>query len=192
MRVLLVTSCLWPGLPRLWLRGEWSALAAAIAFGAALNLVLVSSFVWPELLPSSLVVVGWLLVSGACCLSAIRSYRVLPVLLHTTRVDDRGLFLRAQGEYLQGHWFEAETTLQQLLRHAPRDAEAQLLLATLYRHTGRAADAQERLRRLELLDGAQRWEWEIARERQLIATASARDDGGNSQTERTGTNEATN
>ena len=60
MRALLVVSCLWPGLPRLWLRGDWLSLGAAVAFGAALNLVLVSSFVWPELLPTSLVILGWL------------------------------------------------------------------------------------------------------------------------------------
>ena len=138
----LVATCFWPGLPRLWCRGEWSSLAAAVAFGAALNLVLVSSFVWPELLPSSLVLAGWLLVLAACCHFGDASrIAVLPELLCTARVDDRGLFIRAQGEYLQGHWFEAEASLQQLLRRSPRDVDAGLMLATLYRHTRRYDEA---------------------------------------------------
>ncbi len=167
MRALLVATCFWPGLPRLWLRGSWWSLSAAVAFGAAINLVLVSSFVWPELLPPPVMTVGWLLVAGIAVLSALRSYRLIPDLLSTERVDDRGLFIQAQGEYLQGHWFEAESILQRLLRRSPRDADACLMLATLYRHTRRHEDATLSLERLERLEGADRWRWEIARERQL-------------------------
>jgi len=147
-------------------------LMAAVAFGTALNLLLVSSFVWPELWPSSLVVVGWLIVVATGCFCAFRAYRGLAELTCAARVDDRGLFIQAQGEYLKGHWYEAETLLQQLFRQSPRDADAQLMLATLYRHTRRFADAQACLERLECLDGADRWHWEIARERQLIEDAA--------------------
>jgi hypothetical protein len=159
----------------LWLRGEWSALVASLAFGAALNLVLVSSFIWPELLPTPLVACGWLVVLGVWSVSLVRSYRSLPELRTAARVDDRGLFIRAQGEYLKGHWLEAETLVQQLLRRSPLDVDAHLLLATLYRHTRRTSEALERLRQIERHAGAERWEWEIRRERELLEQFSSSD-----------------
>lgn len=172
MRALLVATCFWPGLPRLWCRGEWSSLAAAVAFSGALNLVLLASFVWPELLPSSLVVAGWLLVLTTCLISALRAYRQWPELLCAAGVDERGLFIRAQGEYLKGHWYEAECLLQQLLSRSPHDVDAGLMLATLYRHTRRYDEALAWLGRLDRLEAAERWQWEIERERQLNADAA--------------------
>jgi len=147
-------------------------LAAAVAFGGALNLVLVSSFVWPELLPSSLVLAGWLLVSAAGAISGWRAYRDLPEIGGAARVDDRGLFIRAQGEYLKGHWYEAESSLQALLSRSPHDVDAGLMLATLYRHTRRFDEALAWLQRLERMEAAERWQWEIARERQLNEDAA--------------------
>ena len=86
--------CLWPGLPRLWLRGDWVALVIAVAFGAALNLVLVSSFVWPELLPPSMNQVGWLVLGIVWLASVFQAYRCLPQLREPPRVEDRGLFIQ--------------------------------------------------------------------------------------------------
>jgi len=154
MRALPVVTCLWPGLSRLWLRGDWLSLATAIAFGAALNLVLVSSFVWPELLPSSAVIAGWLGLGAMWSVSVVRSFRALPPSGDAPGVDDRGLFIAAQGEYLKGHWFEAESLLQRLICRSPGDADAQLLLATLYRHTRRLDEAHDRLQLVERMEGA--------------------------------------
>ncbi len=81
--------------------------------------------------------------------------------------DDR--FVRAQGEYLQGNWFEAESLLHAILADTPRDAEAHLLLASVLRHSRRWSAALRRLDQLELLDTSARWRYEILRERQLIA-----------------------
>jgi len=82
--------------------------------------------------------------------------------------DKEGLFIRAQTEYLNRHWLEAEELLLKLLACRERDAEAHLMLATLYRHTGRVAESGECLTRLERLDGGDRWAVEIARERWLL------------------------
>ena len=41
-------SCFWPGLPRLWWRGDWSGLLIAALFGLALNVSLVETFLTPE------------------------------------------------------------------------------------------------------------------------------------------------
>ena len=165
--------CLWPGLPRLWLRGDWAALAIAVAFGAALNLVLVSSFIWPELLPQSLDWMAWLVLGIVWLASVISACRSLPDLREPPRIDDRGLFIRAQAEYLKGHWFEAETLLRQLLRHCRRDVDVLLMLATLYRRTKRYDEAAKQLDRMDRLDGASKWHWEVAREREALKRLAA-------------------
>lgn len=160
--------CLWPGLPRLWIRGDWAALATAVAFGAALNLVLVSSFVWTELLPPSFNLIGWLILGTVWLASVFQACRSLPHLREPPRVDDRGLFIQAQAEYLRGHWFEAETLLRQLLRYCSRDVDVLLMLATLYRRTRRYDEAAKQLDRLDRLDEACKWRWEIAQERDTL------------------------
>lgn len=188
--------CLWPGLPRLWIRGDWAALATAVAFGAALNLVLVTSFVWPELLPPSFNLIGWLILGTVWLTSVFQAYRSLPHLREPPRVDDRGLFIQAQAEYLRGHWFEAETLLRQLLRHCSRDVDVLLMLATLYRRTKRYDEATKQLDRLDRLDEACKWRCEIAQERDTLkrlaasmprSEETAREDTG---TENTGTDAA--
>ncbi len=179
--------CLWPGLPRLWIRGDWAALATAVAFGAALNLVLVSSFVWPELLPPSFNLIGWLVLGTVWLASAIQAYRSLPHLREPPQVDDRGLFIQAQAEYLKGHWFEAETLLRQLLRYCSRDVDVLLMLATLYRRTKRYDEAAKQLDRLDRLDEACRWRWEIAQERATLRQLAA----AKNETENLGTDTGT-
>ena len=45
-------TCLWPGLSRLWLRGQWTGLGWAAAFGVWLNLILTFQFVWTSSIPA--------------------------------------------------------------------------------------------------------------------------------------------
>jgi tetratricopeptide (TPR) repeat protein len=165
--------CLWPGLPRLWMRGDWAALATAVAFGVVFNLVLVTSFIWPELLPPSLNWSGWILVGVVWLASVIHACRALPHLRESPQVDDRGLFIQAQAEYLRGHWFEAETLLRQLLRYCRQDVDVLLMLATLYRRTRRYDEAAKQLDQLERLDGACKWRWEIDQERSTLKQIAA-------------------
>lgn len=170
MRATPIVMCCWPGLPRLWLCGDWMSLAIALAFGGVLNLLLVSACSRPEWLPWPVDVLVWLAVAVFWLVSFARAYRHWPQLerpLHA--VDDRGLFLKAQSEYLQGHWFEAETALNDLVQHSHRDVEARLMLATLYRHTKRFDAAINELDEIERFDGAAKWQSEVAAERQLVA-----------------------
>ncbi len=169
--------CLWPGLPRLWIRGDWVALAVAVAFAAALNLALVASFIWPNLLPDSLTLAGWIVLGTIWLGSVVQAHRSLPHLREPPQVNDRGLFIQAQNEYLKGHWFEAETLLRRLLRQCSRDVDARLMLATLYRRTKRYDEAIKQLDRMVgLVEGA-KWRSEIAQERdtlkRLVATATS-------------------
>jgi len=171
---------LWPGLPQLWLDGAWSGLALAIGSAALLNLLLLSTFVWVELLAPPVLLVGWLAVGAVWIGSAGLAY-----LTGKRRGSDRqaasteDLFRHALGEYLRGNWYEAETVLGRLLRCEPRDIEARLMLASLLRHTRRLQEARQQLIRLERLEGCEKWSLEIGTERTLIAElemASAGDD----------------
>lgn len=169
MYALSWITCLWPGLPRLWWRGDGRALLGALAFAAAVNLGLVSSLVWSDSLPTWLLAAGWTGIGVIWIGYAVHGWQLVPLLRGTgasPASDD--LFARAQAEYLNRHWLEAEELLQELLVERDQDAEAHLMLATLYRHTARTAEAADRLARLERMDGGQRWRVEIARERRLL------------------------
>jgi predicted Zn-dependent protease len=78
------------------------------------------------------------------------------------------LFRSAQREYLTGNWIKAEQLLTQLLTNNTKDIDAHLMMASLLRHTGQLAEASDRLRRLETMDGAEKWASEITRERHLL------------------------
>ena len=169
MRASPIVMCCWPGLPRLWFRGDGYSLAVALAFGAVLNLLLVSTCVRPSWLPGPWNDFVWIGVAGFWLLSTARAFRHWPEVRKARRVaDDPGLFLKAQSEYLQGHWFEAEEALNLLVRHSHQDVEARLMLATLYRHTSRLDAAVKELEQIEQFEGAEKWQSEIARERRLI------------------------
>ena len=169
MQASSLVTCLWPGLPQLWWRGDWRALLVALGFAAALNLALVSSFLWPETLPPGVLAVGWVAIAVFWAMGCWHGHRSLPRLRGMTISAQReDLFLRAQQEYLKGHWYEAEALLGQLLDEHPGDVDAQLMRATLYRHLGRIDEGRNQLNALECMDGAEKWALEIARERALL------------------------
>jgi hypothetical protein len=159
----------WPGLPQLWVGGLWSGLILAVGFAVLLNLVLLGTCVWVELLTPLHVRVGWVAVVafwGVSSALSIVSSRPKPA---SEVSSAEGLLRQALSEYLQGNGFEAEIVLCRLLELDPRDIEARLLLATLCRHAGRYDEALEQLTRLERLRGAEKWVQEIAFERREIA-----------------------
>jgi len=165
-------TCLWPGLPRLWWRGDWRALLTAIGFAAALNFGLVTSLLWPQSLPSSVEGVGWVVISVFWLASVWQGRRYLPERQKDTpNRENQDLFARAQAEYLKGHWYEAETLCRELLKQSEIDIETRLMLATLCRRTGRIQDAREELTKLERMDGSEKWALETARERKLLERA---------------------
>ncbi len=174
MRRMPWATYLWPGLPRLWFSGFWSGLALAAGFALLLNVMLLASFVWVELLDPFGLRLGWLVTGSLWGCSAIMSVwygRRGPVPRGATSAEV--LFREALSEYLLGSWFEAESILGRLLRLHPRDAEGRLLLATLLRHTRRYDEALDQLNRLERLRNADPWVREIAAERHRIAEGRA-------------------
>lgn len=192
MRRMPWATYFWPGLPQLWTRGSWSALVVSIAAAVLLNLALLGSFGWGELVDPDLRRALWAALAVAWVASAIISAagnRRQQSHQHGDPSPD------AYGEvlehYLKGNWFEAERALGGLLRKDSQDPDARLMLVALLRHTGRPEEAAGQLDLLERLEGAQKWEPEIRRERELLAEASTKTDVQEEQTSDTPTPEAT-
>jgi tetratricopeptide (TPR) repeat protein len=146
-------------------------LVLAAGFAVLLDLLLLGSFVWVELLGPRDLRLGWMAAGSLWGASAILSFGFHRPAAATSSADL--VYQEALKHYLQGSWFEAETSLGRLLRLAPRDVEGLLLLATLLRRTRRYDEALSQFDRLERLRDATRWAREIAEERQLIAEGFA-------------------
>lgn len=164
--------CLWPGLARLWLRGEFWGLLTAVTFALVLNFALITTFVWPQLVsrqlppwavpPMAWFVVVWFWVAGLRAggrLAGEAARASIPA-----DAESLTLLRLAQLEYLKGHWIEAESRLTELLARTPGDVEAWLLLASVQRRTRRPAEARESLRKLAELNGSAVWADEVERE----------------------------
>jgi hypothetical protein len=162
---------LWPGLPQLARDGNWAALAFAVAAAAALNAVLLGSWVWSDVFSPGLRIIGWVLLGAAGSISA--GYWAWTDRRQAAAPGRTGgkIFEEALEDYLKGNWFEAERKLNILVRRDEHDLEARLLMATLLRHTKRFDDATHQLNLLVRLDGAQRWTPEIHREGELLMEA---------------------
>jgi len=163
---------LWPGLPQLWWRGAWSALAAAVCFAIALDVALLATWYWSELLAASLRPFVWPMLSlvwvGGMAGTAWRGLSAAAASDANERED---LFPRTLGEYLRGNWLEAEILCRRLVERDAGDAEALLLLATVLRHSGRLNEARSALAQLLRLDAAAAWEQEIREELARLSAA---------------------
>jgi hypothetical protein len=160
---------LWPGLPQLWLRGEWAGLAKALGAALLLNAALLCSFGWSELINSSVRNLFWVVVGLIWAISAVGGY------LQAKRQGSSGRmppaedpFRQALDLYLKGDHFQAECLLVEMLGRNERDLDVRLLLATLYRHNRRYDEAVKQLDTLARYEGSEKWSLEIDRERMLI------------------------
>jgi tetratricopeptide (TPR) repeat protein len=168
MRKTPWAAYLWPGLPALWIDGAWSGLALALSAAALLDVLLLSTLVWVEWFPAATVKLGWCLATGFWIGAAVLAVKERSKSGVDQQQSLEGLFRRAQAEYLQGDYFQAEATLAELLEANPRDAEGRLLLATLLRHTKRYPEAEDQLKQLTRFETAARWQIEINSERARI------------------------
>ena len=169
MRLARWFTPLWPGLTQLWFSGAWWGLAIGVGFAWLLNLAIMSTLVWTQWIDPWSRLGVWVLLLLVWTCSVTLSFRQLwawdP---QQTAKTAEHLFRTAQREYLTGNWIKAEQLLTQLLDTNTKDIDAHLMMASLLRHTGQLAEASDRLRRLETMDGAEKWESEIARERHLL------------------------
>lgn len=169
MMTLARLTCLWPGLPRLWFRGDWTGLLSAGGFAVIVNFLVITTLLWPEIAPAPLCAVGFGFAVLWWGVGLVFSLREWPQIMAATDDDPQeGLFIAAQTEYLKGNWIEAEAHLRKLLRRRPRDVESLLLMASIARRTDRCDEARIQLQDLARLEAAARWQTEIRCERELL------------------------
>jgi hypothetical protein len=166
------TTYLWPGLPQLWSYGSWSGLALALGAAGLLDILVLVSFGWSELIGPNWRICLWAafgVVWAAAAGWSIGQCRRQTAAWGQTPGSDP--FAAARDHYLKGDYYQAEQILDNLLRRNARDLEARLMLATLLRRSGRRDDAARQLDSLERLEGARKWELEIEDERERLAEA---------------------
>ena len=71
--------CGWPGLSRLWLRGHAPSLLIAVGFSILLNLALVSTFLWPNLLGETFPALAWPVIGLVWLGSLLISVKMTPI-----------------------------------------------------------------------------------------------------------------
>lgn len=170
---------LWPGLPHVWRRGDWSGLVVAVAFAALVNVALLSGVVWTEFelfIPAGRTII-WLAIVVIWVGSALfsiewdRRHPDQPSPEPSQAAQDT--YAEVVAHYLQQNWYETERLVAQLLRRNARDVDARLMLASVLRHTHRFDEAAGQLDRLGRIEGSQKWDREMRRERTLLAQAVA-------------------
>src|SRR5512146_2881257 len=119
---------LWPGLPQVWKRGAWSALGLALGFAVLVNITVVASLAWTELMPKAVRKAAWLAVAAVWVGSAtVTRWRDRAAARQADKPQADDPYGEAIGYYLKGEWFEAECALAGLLRSDPRDVDANLM-----------------------------------------------------------------
>ncbi len=162
-------TCLWPGLPEMWFRGQLAALPAAVTFALAVNFLLVARFIYPEWLAPLLVKLACWAAVGVWIYCVAKSVQRLPEVVSPRAASDLpDRFAEAHVQYLRGHWVEAEALLSDCLEIESRDPPALLLLAGVYRHTNRLAAAANLLDQLERLERGDYWWLELQDERKRL------------------------
>ena len=160
---------LWPGLPQLWLLGSWWGLSAALGFTLILNVLVTASFLWTEWWGSSTLLIGWICLGtiwlGSLVLAVGKCVEWSGPLQRRASED---LFHLAQGQYLKGDWYEAESLLGRMIQQDPADMEAHLLLASVYRRTHRMVMSRRTLKYVERLEHSDQWLLEIRLEREQL------------------------
>ena len=172
MRRMPWTIYLWPGLPQICFHGSWSGLGVAIGAAAALNVLLLVSFGWTELIGPVLRNTFWVAFAVAWIAAIVwssKQCRRQKVACSLEPEEDS--FGQAIDCYLKGDAYQAEQVLEGLLRRNIRDVEARLMLATLLRRAKRLDEATQQLDTLAKFEGAGKWELEIQEERDLLAEA---------------------
>ena len=195
----------WPGLPQLWVRGSWAGLAVAVVFTTLANTLLLAIGVFHDWMTTNLILIGLstLAISWLIAWWQSRNWRLAlqreggsPMggskeagVTEKEEEQRERLFREAQQLYLNNDWVRTEQLLLVLLKQDSRDVESRLMLCTLWQHQGRLAEAGRQLDRLDRLEAASHWQYEIGSLRQKLKAATT-PDATDANTRDAGTTEA--
>jgi hypothetical protein len=153
--------------------GGWSGLVLALVAAAFLDLLLLGSFGWSELIEPVWRNSLWTGLGVFWIVAVMWSVRQCRRWTAAGLPDPtQDAFPEALDCYLKGDYYQAEHVLRGLLQRNARDLDAHLMLATLLRRVGRCEEAARQLDVLTRFEGAGKWELEMQRERKLIAEAA--------------------
>lgn len=169
MGSLRYLTLVWPGMPWLWLRGSRGGLVVALAFAITLDVALVTTVLWTQLVEPPVALALWTAAAALWVMATASAAATFPAPIPRRVAAADRLFAEARDAYLSRDWTGAESRLRNLLVLAPTDGEAQLLLGTLLRRVGRREDAREALEKLGRSDSGGPWRREIARELERLA-----------------------
>ncbi|WZO96141.1 tetratricopeptide repeat protein [Isosphaeraceae bacterium EP7] len=163
-RVWIAALSIWPGLPQIWSGQEVLGLILAALFAAALNLAVVTRFIWTESFDPRLsgffvaiAVLGW---AASLCYTLWWIWRCHPE-RHRDEIDR--LYRDAIESYLQGRWNESRRRFEQILTMDETDADTLMRLGTLFVRTEQPGSARRAFRQCLELEGGAKWRWEINR-----------------------------
>jgi len=163
-RFRIVALSAWPGLAQIWSGQEVLGLLLGVFFASAVNLAIVSRWIWIDAFATglsdflaTLAGFSWLVSFG---------YTVWWIgLCHPDRhrQEIERLFREAQETYLQGRWSESKKRIEQILARDETDADALMQLGSLYVRTREPSLARRAF--LQCLESSQgtKWRWEIQR-----------------------------
>lgn len=144
-------------------------MGQALGFAILLNLCIISTWGWTEVLENPVRTTAWLVTLGFWGFGIVGNRRFLQAVAYSSaRAAEADLFPAAQREYLRGNWLETERLVSELLSQNPSDIEAQLLLVALLRQTDNPTAALEHLAAAQMMTGCERWRLELAREQAVL------------------------
>ena len=115
-------TLLWPGMPWLWLRGSLAGLVLALAFGLAIDVAVLTTWVWTELVDVRISLALWASTAAVWLIATGSALSAFPPPLRTGRDEATdALFVKARDAYLARDWLAAETRLRALLELSPTD-----------------------------------------------------------------------
>jgi len=161
-RLWIAALSVWPGLPQIWSGQEVLGLILAAVFAVALNLALVTQFIWTEAFAA-----GWsrffVALAAGSWLAGLGYTLWWIWLCHPERfrVEIDRLYREATEAYLQGRWNEARRRWERILAMDETDADALMQLGTLLLRTEQPALARRAFRQCLELEGGAKWRWEI-------------------------------
>lgn len=150
-------------------------MPAALAFALAVNIALVTRYIYPEWIAGGLASMGFWIGVLAWGFLVVRGIRELPTIVAPRSISkEPDRFPEARLAYLQAKYGEAEKLLNGVLAIESRDPPSLLLLAGVYRHTDRLESAERLLEEVSRLEVADGWFLELRAETKRLRDAIAR------------------